>query len=54
MVVASHPCPTGAVKEAGKAPSRPVAAPQALPDLDPRESMLGGPARPGDASLPPF
>lgn len=36
------------------APSRPVAAPQASPELSEAESVLGGPARPGDASTAPF
>jgi len=35
-------------------PSRPVAAPQASPELSEAESVVGGPARPGDASTAPF
>jgi len=35
-------------------PSRSVVAPQASPELSEAESVVGGPARPGDASAAPF
>lgn len=53
-LLAEHRCTRVSGASAPATPSRPVVAPQASPTLSEAESVLGGPARPGDASTAPF
>jgi len=54
-VVPEHRCTrVGGQASPPVAPSRPAAQAQTAPELSEAESVVGGPARPGDASTPPF